>query len=81
MVRVSTTPEGSTVPLERVRLCIKDLRTDDVVRLWLASVSSPGTACTLAIMGDVMSQRIRIVKSEYCPMPEVAKMTTSSRLF
>jgi hypothetical protein len=52
---VPDTAEGSTVPLERVRLCMNDLRTDDFVRLWLASVLGPGIACTLAIMGDVMS--------------------------
>lgn len=52
---VSDTVEGSTVPLEGVRLCMNDLRTDDFVRLWLASVSGLGTACTLAIMDDVMS--------------------------
>jgi hypothetical protein len=78
---VSDTAEGNTIPFERVRLCMKDLRTDDFVRLWLASVSGPGIACTLAIMGGVMSQRIMIVKSEYCPMPKTAKMTTSTRLF
>lgn len=30
---------------------------------------------------SVCRKKITIVKSEYCPMPEVAKMTTSTRLF